>query len=102
MLVPMGWKRAEMECREARKLSNCTSAGFQEIVRPPETPEDSMEMNWLPRQSLDIRESMLELLDLVSCNMRIVCLYCWIFFLIILCFLGLLMPLIFQDISFIK
>ena len=81
MLVPMGWKRAEMECREARKLSNCTSAGFQEIVRPPEAPEDSREMDWLPRQSLDIRESMLELLDLVSCNMRIVGLSCWTFFL---------------------
>ena len=70
-----------MEWWEARKLSNSTLAGFQEIVRPPEAPKVSREMDWLSRQNLDIRESMLELLDLVSCNMRIVGLSWWIFFL---------------------
>ena len=90
-----------MEWRESRNLSSSTSARFQEMVRPTEAPEESMEFDWLLRQSLDIRESILELLDLVSCNIRMVGLSCWIFLLIILCLLGLLMPLIFQDIIII-
>ena len=63
-----------MEWREARKLSSSTFEGFQEMVRPLEAAKESMEMEWLSYQSLEIRESMLELLDLVSCNIRMVCL----------------------------
>ena len=85
-LALMGWKWAEMEWREAEKLSSSTSAGFQEMVRPPKAPEESTEMDWLPRQSLDMRVSRLVLLDLVFCNMRIIGLSYWIFLLIILYF----------------
>ena len=90
-----------MEWHKARKFSISTSVGFQEMVRPVEVLEESRKMDWRMGQSLDMRVSILVLLDLVSCNMRMVGLSCWIFFLIILCLLGLLMPLIFQDIIFI-
>ena len=64
----MRWKETEMAWREVEKLSRLTYARFQEIESPPEAPEESMDMDWLPHQSMDIRGSMLELLVLVSCK----------------------------------
>ena len=71
------------------------------MVRPPEAPEESIKMDWLPGQNLDMRVSILALLNLVSYNMRMVGVPCWLFLFIIMCLLVLLMPLIFHDIVFI-
>lgn len=91
-----------MEFLFTRNSLRLKSLGFQEIVRPLDAPEVSTDTDWLPFQSLAIRFSMELLSFLVSWIIKILGYSASILFQIIRCLEGLLIPLIFHEMIFIK